>query len=196
MCYDRDVTPAVRKPWVAWAGLIVPVLALLGLLAAGTARHQQAQEVGAALARGETPPVPAVILPAFEGPPVSMAALRGHPVILNFWASWCVPCREEAPLLERMWKAYHAEGLIVLGVNTQDLDSPARAFVKQYGITFPTARDPDGTVARLFGATGVPETFFIGGDGRIRGKFPGEQIDPTAWHAAISALLAGRAHVP
>lgn len=190
------MTPGGRRLWVASAGLIVPVVALLGLLAAGIARHQRAQEVGAALARGETPPVPAVVLPAFEGPPISLAALRGHPVILNFWASWCVPCRDEAPLLERIWRAYHAAGLIVLGVNTQDLDSPARAFIARYGITFLTARDPDGTVARLFGTTGVPETFFIGRDGRIRGKFPGEQIDPTAWHAAVSALLAGRAHVP
>jgi cytochrome c biogenesis protein CcmG/thiol:disulfide interchange protein DsbE len=185
-----------RTSWVAWAGLLVPVLGLIGLLVAGTVRHQRALEVREALARGETPAVPAITLPGLDGRSIALAALKGHPVVLNFWASWCVPCREEAPLLEGIWKTFQAQGLIVVGVDTQDLEQPARAFLRQYGITFPTVRDPDGTVARLFGTTGVPETFFIGSDGHIRGKFPGEQPDPEAWHAAVAALLAGRAHVP
>jgi cytochrome c biogenesis protein CcmG/thiol:disulfide interchange protein DsbE len=176
--------------------LIVPVLALLGLLAAGTVRHQQTLAVGEALARGETPKVPSVTLPGLDGPSVALTALAGHPVILNFWASWCIPCQEEAPLLEGVWRTFRDKGLIVLGVDTQDLESPARAFVRQNRITFPTVRDPGGAIARLFGATGVPETFFIGSDGRIRGKFPGEQGDPGAWREAVAALLGGRAHVP
>ncbi len=185
-----------RTSWVAWAGLLVPVLGLIGLLVAGTVHHQRALEVREALARGETPAVPAITLPGLEGPSIALATLKGHPVVLNFWASWCVPCREEAPLLEAIWKTSQAKGVIVVGVDTQDLEQPARAFLRQYRITFPTVRDPDGTVARLFGTTGVPETFFIGSDGHIRGKFPGEQPDPGAWHAAVAALLAGRAHVP
>ncbi len=185
-----------RTRWITWAALLVPVLALLGLLAAGTIRHQQVLRIGAALARGETPSAPAVTLPAIAGPPVALAALRGHPVILNFWASWCVPCREEAPLLEQVWNEYRGRGLVVLGVDTQDLESPARTFLEKYAITYPNGRDPDGSVSRMFGASGVPETFFIGADGRIRGKFPGEQVDPAAWRAAAAALLAGQAHVP
>lgn len=188
--------PMRRQRWIAWVGLLVPVLALLGLLAVGTAHHQQALRIGEALARGDSPQAPAVTLPAFSGPPVALAALRGHPIVLNIWASWCVPCREEAPLLEQVWKAYRSRGLIVLGVDTQDLESPARAFLTRYAITYPNGRDPDGSVSRTFGATGVPETFFISADGRIRGKFPGEQIDPAAWRAAVSALLRGQAHVP
>jgi cytochrome c biogenesis protein CcmG, thiol:disulfide interchange protein DsbE len=191
----QEVRSAPRS-WIPWVGVMLPVLALLGLLAAGTVRHQQALAVGEALARGETPKVPTVTLPGLDGPAVALAGLEGHPVVLNFWASWCVPCREEAPRLELIWRAFHDKGLIVLGVDTQDLDSPARAFVAQYGITFPTVRDPTGGVARLFGATGVPETFFIGADGRIRGKFPGEVVDSGVWRAAAAALLAGRAHVP
>ncbi len=185
-----------RSSWAARVGLLLPVLIILGLLATALTRHQQTLAVGAALARGETPPVPAVTLPAFDGPPVSLAALRGHPVVLNFWASWCIPCRDEAPFLEGMWREFHSRGLIVLGVDTQDLEAPARAFIKQYGITYPNVRDPDGSVGRLFGTTGVPETFFINADGRILGKFPGVQVNRTTWREAISGLLSGRARVP
>jgi cytochrome c biogenesis protein CcmG/thiol:disulfide interchange protein DsbE len=84
----------------------------------------------------------------------------------------------------------------VLGVDTQDLETPARAFLREFRITYPNVRDPDGSVARLFGSTGVPETFFIGRDGRIRGKFPGVEVRDDVWRAAAVALLAGHAHVP
>jgi cytochrome c biogenesis protein CcmG/thiol:disulfide interchange protein DsbE len=191
-------TPTMRR-WQVWgtrAGVLFPVLIVLALLAAATLRHQQTLAIGAALARGDTPPVPVVTLPAFDGPPFSLAALRGHPVVLNFWASWCIPCRDEAPLIEEIWREVHSHGLIVLGVDTQDLESPARAFIKQYRITYPNVRDPDGSVGRLFGTTGVPETFFISADGRIFGKFPGAQVSRVAWHEAISGLLFGRARVP
>ena len=137
-----------------------------------------------------------VTFPTFEGGRVSLGDLRGHPIVMNFWAAWCVPCREEAPLLEGIWKAYREKGLVVLGVDTQDLSEPARGFITRFGITYPNVRDPDGSVAHLFGATGVPETFFIGADGRVLGKFPGEEVAASAWRAAAEALLAGRAHVP
>ena len=184
------------RVWRARAGVLLPVLIVLALLAVALMRYQQTLAVGAALARGETPPVPVVTLPAFDGPPVSLVALRGHPVVINFWASWCIPCRDEAPLIEGVWREFRSQGLIVLGVNTQDLEAPARAFIKQYGITYSNVRDPDGSVGRLFGTTGVPETFFLSSDGRILGKFPGEQVSQVAWHEAVSGLLSGRARVP
>jgi cytochrome c biogenesis protein CcmG/thiol:disulfide interchange protein DsbE len=182
--------------WGVRVGLLLPVLVVLGLLAVALGRHQQTLAVGAALARGETPPVPAVTLQAFDGSPVALAALRGHPVIVNFWASWCIPCRDEAPLLEDMWRTYRSLGLIVLGVDTQDLEAPARAFIKRYDLTYSNVRDPDGSLGRLFGTTGVPETFFISSDGRILGKFPGVEVGRAAWHDAASGLLSGRARVP
>lgn len=188
--------PVPRPSWAARAGLLLPLLAILILLAAALSRHQQSLAIGAALARGETPLAPALTLPGLDGPPVSLAGLRGHPVILNFWASWCTPCRDEVPLLRATWAEFRSQGLIVLGVDTQDLEAPARAFVRDLGITYPTARDADGSVARLFGTTGVPETFFIGPDGRIRGKFPGVEVRRAAWRDAAKALLSGRRHVP
>jgi cytochrome c biogenesis protein CcmG/thiol:disulfide interchange protein DsbE len=124
------------------------VVALIALLVVALLRHQQTLAIGAALARGDAPPAPAVTLPAFDGPPISLAALRGHPVIVNFWASGCISCRDEAPLLETMWREYRAQGLIMLGVDTQDLEAPARAYMREFGITYPNVRDPDGSVAK------------------------------------------------
>ncbi|HEX9245581.1 MAG TPA: TlpA disulfide reductase family protein [bacterium] len=185
-----------EHPSRPWAALLIPVAILLGFLALVTAQHQRSLAIGTALARGETPPAPPVTFPTFDGGRVSLSDLRGHAIVMNFWASWCVPCREEAPLLEGIWNEYREKGLIVLGVDTQDLSEPAQGFIKRFGITYPNVRDPDGTVAHLFGTTGVPETFFIGADGRILGRFPGEEVAVSAWHAAAEALLAGRAHVP
>ncbi len=194
----RDVAehPASRRRWLSGLGVMLPVLFVMALLVIATLRHQQTLAIGAALARGETPPVPDITLPALDGPPLSLSGLRGHPVILNFWASWCIPCRDEAPLLEGTWQEIRSRGLIVLGVDTQDLEGPARAFVKQFRITYRNVRDPDGSVGRLFGTTGVPETFFIDRDGRIRGKFPGAEVRRGAWRAAAVGLLSGQARVP
>jgi cytochrome c biogenesis protein CcmG/thiol:disulfide interchange protein DsbE len=187
---------AVRSPWGVRAALLIPVAAVLGVLAWAMVHHQRSLEIGEALARGETPLVPAVTLVDFDGRSVSLPDLRGHPVIVNFWASWCVPCREEAPLLEGIWTEYRAKGVIVLGIDTQDLTSPARRFLTQFGITYRNLRDPDGDVGRLFGTTGVPETFFVGADGRIRGRFPGELRGPSVWREAVEGLIAGRVIVP
>jgi cytochrome c biogenesis protein CcmG/thiol:disulfide interchange protein DsbE len=191
-CYDDPVSAPVQRSWRPFAGLLIPVLVLLAVLVVGLSRHDQSQVVSEALARGETPSAPAVSMPAFSGPPVSLAAMRGHAVVLNFWASWCIPCRAEAPHLESIWREFHPRGLVVVGVDTQDLASPAQTFLTQYRLTFPAVRDPDGAIARRFGATGVPETFFISADGRILGKFPGEQEDPVVWRTTAEALLDGR----
>ena len=191
-----------RGRWGTWAALLLPVVALIVLLAAASVRRDRALAVGAALARGETPPVPALVLralPGGEAPAareVALRDLRGHPVVLNFWASWCAPCREEAPLLGRLARDYRARGLLVVGVDTQDLETPARAFLARYRLTYLNLRDPDGSAGRLFGTTGVPETFFIDAAGRIQGKFPGVQLDPAVWRRAADALLAGHRPVP
>lgn len=198
-----------RGRWGRWAALLLPVVALVALLAAASVRRDHALAISAALARGETPPVPALVLrtlPAAQPPSsqdgsagtreVALRGLRGHAVVLNFWASWCAPCREEAPVLGRLARDYRSRGLLVVGVDTQDLEAPARAFLAQYGVTYLNLRDPDGSVGRLFGTTGVPETFFIDAAGRIQGKFPGEQLDQAVWRRAADALLAGRRIAP
>jgi cytochrome c biogenesis protein CcmG, thiol:disulfide interchange protein DsbE len=88
--------------------------------------------------------------------------LVGAPaVVVNFWASWCVPCRQEAPDLEATWRQYRAQGVRFLGVNVQDSTDDALAFVKEFGITYPSVRNTNEEVYRAFGVRGVPETFFL-----------------------------------
>jgi len=100
-------------------------------------------------------------LPLLGGGTLSSASLAGKPVVINFFASWCTPCEQEAPTLESLYKAYQAQGVQVIGIDYEDLDADAEAFIKQNGTTYPILRDPAGTLATEFGVRGVPETYFI-----------------------------------
>ena len=129
-------------------------------------------------------------LTAFDGKPVALESLRGQVVVVNFWASWCYPaCYEEAPSLERAWKAYKDRGLVMVGVNYQDKDEPARRFLAQFGHTFPNAPDPGSRVSVDYGVYGVPETYFIDKKGRVRFKQVGPVSDETL-KSQIERLLA------
>jgi cytochrome c biogenesis protein CcmG/thiol:disulfide interchange protein DsbE len=120
-----------------------------------------------------------------------LSELRGAPVVLNFWASWCVPCRQEAPGLQRFWQAERARGAVVLGLNMQDVTDDARAFVGQFGMTYPNVRDGGNGVARRYGTTGLPETFFISPRGRIVGHVIGV-VSPGQLSDGLAAARAGR----
>ncbi|MDQ7851039.1 MAG: TlpA disulfide reductase family protein [Armatimonadota bacterium] len=171
---------------LAW---ILPLVAVLAVLGAAVLRAGRSTSIAAALARGHRPPAPAFRLSTLEGRALDLVELRGRPVVLNFWASWCGPCREEAPLLERAWQTYRYRGLVVVGVNIQDLEADARRFIRENGITYPNVRDRDGRVNRAYGVTGVPETFFIDPVGRIVRKFPGAVVTWRPWEEAIEQLL-------
>jgi cytochrome c biogenesis protein CcmG/thiol:disulfide interchange protein DsbE len=117
-------------------------------------------------------------LTSFDGKPVSLQALRGQVVLVNFWASWCYPaCYEEAPSLERAWKTYKDRGLVMVGVNYQDKEEPAKRFLTQFGHTFLNAPDPGSRVSVDYGVYGVPETYFIDKKGRVRFKKVGPVSD-------------------
>ena len=144
----------------------VPVLALLAYGFRVNPRDIPSPLVGR--------PAAAFALTSFDGAPVELAALRGKVVVLNFWASWCYPaCYEEAPVLERGWRAYQDRGVVVLGVDVQDKDDAGRKFIKDFSLSFPNAPDRGGKVSVDYGVYGVPETFFIDRDGRIRVKHVG-----------------------
>jgi DsbE subfamily thiol:disulfide oxidoreductase len=110
-------------------------------------------------------PAPQFTLPNLEGGKVGLKDFRGKLLMLNFWASWCVPCREEMPAMERLYRKYNDHGFVILGVNLQDDKKSAVAFVKELKITFPIAFDPKGEVGLLYGAWGLPATYLIDANG-------------------------------
>jgi cytochrome c biogenesis protein CcmG/thiol:disulfide interchange protein DsbE len=109
---------------------------------------------------------------------ISDADLRGHPVVINFWASWCGPCRREAPLLERKWGEYESKGVRFVGVDVKDLEDPAAEFASKFGLTYPLVRDPDLSLYKdLTTDDGLPQTFFIAPDGSVMAGGRGEVED-------------------
>ncbi|MGH3339416.1 MAG: TlpA family protein disulfide reductase, partial [Propionibacteriaceae bacterium] len=101
------------------------------------------------------------------GGELSLGDLKGTPFVLNFWASWCDPCRQEAPILESGWRRLGPRGVLFLGLNMQDATGDARHFLEKFGVTYPTIRDQGSDSSRDFGAIGIPETYFISPQGRV-----------------------------
>ncbi|WP_169542258.1 TlpA family protein disulfide reductase [Solirubrobacter soli] len=124
---------------------------------------------------------------AAEDGRISLGELRGTPVVLNFWASWCEYCRNETPMLEKRWKRLADEGVLVLGVDTKDTEADARAFLHEYGVTYPTVSDPDEVAADRYRATGLPATYFIDARGRIVEHVIGE-LSPEALTLGLAAI--------
>jgi cytochrome c biogenesis protein CcmG/thiol:disulfide interchange protein DsbE len=109
-------------------------------------------------------------------------------VVVNFWASWCAPCRDEAPVLERIWREYKDKGAILVGVNVNDVTTKAMAFIEEFNITYPNGPDPYNRISRAYGITGVPETFLIAKDGRLAKHYIGP-ISDARLRAALEELL-------
>jgi cytochrome c biogenesis protein CcmG/thiol:disulfide interchange protein DsbE len=131
-------------------------------------------------------------LTSYAGDPMSLEAQRGKVVVLNFWASWCYPaCYEEAPVLERGWRAYKDRGVVVLGVDIQDKAEAGQKFIDQFSLTFPNALDPSGRVSVDYGVYGVPETFFIDARGNVRAKHVGAMTEEV-FRRHVEQLLAER----
>ena len=169
-----------------WRWLIplaaVPVLALLAYGFRMSPRDIPSPLVGR--------PAPVFALSTLEGAPVTLEGHRGKVLVVNFWASWCYPaCYEEAPVLERNWRGYRDRGVVVLGVGIQDKREAVEKFVADFGLTFPIAQDLKGSVSVDYGVYGVPETFFVDRQGRIRVKHVGAVTDDV-FRKTVDALLA------
>lgn len=121
---------------------------------------------------------------------LALSDLRGTPVVLNFWASWCGPCREEAPVLASGWRRDRNSGVLYLGVDTQDASEDAKAFTDEFAITYPSVRDPERELGNEYGLTGIPETYFIDADGRVVGGKIGV-VDASTLEAGVEAAIRG-----
>ena len=101
---------------------------------------------------------------------LSFSDLKGKAVVVNFWASWCIPCKDEAPVLQATFERYRDQGLVVLGVDAQDFRKDARRFMDRFGLTYPVVYDGKGSTLGKWGVTGFPETFFVDRSGKLVGE--------------------------
>jgi cytochrome c biogenesis protein CcmG/thiol:disulfide interchange protein DsbE len=147
-----------RRTVVQMVALVV-VVGLLALFAYGL-RLQGSGPV-------DSGDAPTFTLPLFDGGSISLADLRGKVVVINFWASWCPPCREEAATLEKTWRAYKDRGVVFIGVDYMDTEPEARAYMKEFDVTYPNGPDLGTKIARAYRIRGVPETFFVNKEGKI-----------------------------
>ena len=157
------------KVWLKLALIVLVAGAVIGLLAFGFTRD--ARYIHSPLIASTAP---GFALTLFDGKAITLEDFRGKAVLLNFWASWCVPCRAEAQALETAWQRYKDGAVVFVGVNIQDKEEDARAFMKEFGITYLNGPDDIGKIAIDYGVWGIPEIFFIDAQGRITHKHAGE----------------------
>jgi cytochrome c biogenesis protein CcmG/thiol:disulfide interchange protein DsbE len=161
------------RRWVLVALTLGAVAALATLLSSPLLRGQGPGRGGLAInTAGRAGPIrvrpaPPFTLHLFDGGTLRLEDERGRVVVVNFWASWCPPCREEAPELQAAWQTYRGRDVVFVGVNVWDAASTAREFLRAYGITYPNGPDPNGRILIDFGVTGIPETYFIDPQGRL-----------------------------
>jgi cytochrome c biogenesis protein CcmG/thiol:disulfide interchange protein DsbE len=161
------------------------VLAVIALLVIGLVLHGSSR-----IAVSETAPAPT--LPRLEGDGQgSLADHRGEWVLVNFWASWCIPCRDEAPALEEFQQQHRGQNFTVLGIDTRDLSGDGRQFAAKYELSYPQLHDGDGAMAHEYGTTGVPENFLVNPRGKVAWTTPGP-VDEAMLRDEVAPLLPGQ----
>lgn len=172
-----ETTSAQRRLTPGTLVLIAGVIAVILVFAVQLARRQEVRPDIGALA-------PAFEMTDFEGQPLNLADLRGQIVVINFWGSWCPPCRAEAPDLQAIYEDYAERGVILAGVNWLDTERQALAFIAEFDLTYPNAPDIGERVARAYRIQSAPETFVVGPDGRVLEIF----IGPVTYNRLAASL--------
>lgn len=179
---DAPSTPTGgARRWLVWGpvfGLIIGLIALLGwgMIRPSTSGPSSfSTNDGPARVAVLDRPAADFALPLIDstGSEFQLSDYEGQTVVLNFWASWCAPCRDEAPALEEAWRLHEGEDVVFIGVNTWDNLENAQIFMREFGVTFPNALDEPGTTAVEYGMRGIPETYIITPDGMISRKIIG-----------------------
>ena len=187
--------PPTRRSDARYLTSVVVVIVLVVVLVVlATSFRRDPRDVRSA-AVGK--PAPAFTLELLDGPgQLSLADYRGRVVILNFWASWCVPCKQENPALAAVWERYRASAdFVMIGILYQDSVDAARDYTRRMGNAWPSVLDPDGRAAFAYGVFGIPETFFISPDGQVAGRHVGA-IDQTTLVNGIEAIRRQPAPTP
>jgi cytochrome c biogenesis protein CcmG/thiol:disulfide interchange protein DsbE len=181
------VAPRSRRGALLIFGAIVAILlVLLGVLAIAVR-----QRGAGPLASGSAPDF---TLTTFDGETYTLSELRGKPVIVNFWASWCIPCRDEAPALQRAWEKYKDRDVIILGVDYVDTDADAKKFIAAFQQTYPNGPDLGTKISQSYKISGVPETYFIDKTGKLlsgideNGRVKGNWIGPLPEETLIARI--------
>jgi len=164
-----------RRAKLAGQGVAIGLVALLFVLLVWRLVSHDHGALAAAVSRGQQPTAPGFTSSRIDrGGKLSLSALRGKTVLVNFFASWCTPaCTVEAPELEKTWRAYRRSGLVVLGVDWQDLRSDARRFMRRFDLTYPVVADGSGSIGERYGLTGLPESYLVDRHGRVVAAFVG-----------------------
>ena len=203
----RETERASRRPFfrILQVAALAAVAGLLALLVWRVVAERQGPKLVSSIKAGKNPAAPAFTLPvlwnrnetwprklqpALGDGKVSLAELLGYPVVINFWASWCAPCKEEAPLLVASARA-HAGKVAFLGIDIQDFKGNARRFLRHFDTNYVSVRDGSDFTYGRYGLTGVPETYYLDGRGRIVAHTAG-QLSRAELEAGISAAIAPR----
>jgi cytochrome c biogenesis protein CcmG/thiol:disulfide interchange protein DsbE len=173
----------------AQVAAVAVVAGLLGLLIWKVLQDESA--VTTELARGGTPVAPAFTLERLDGEgDLAIESLRGKAIVLNFWASWCGPCRDEMPLLQEGSERWKDKNVVFVGVDVKDFRRDARAFLDRFGVTYANVYDGKGSTVGRYGATRYPETFFVDAKGRVRWRIAGAIEEASELDEGIERALA------
>jgi cytochrome c biogenesis protein CcmG/thiol:disulfide interchange protein DsbE len=182
-----------RRALLAAQGVAVGLVVLLFTLLVWSLVTEEGGGLAQAANRGERPQAPDFTLERLDRDgELTLSSLRGQAVVLNFWASWCKPCKQEAPFLEQVWRENRDRGLVVVGFDAQDFHRDARRFMRTNGLTFPVVFDGPGERLPSYGVTGFPETFVLDREGKVVEAFVGavdSDEDRARLRAAVERVL-------